>query len=344
VPPFVLLERVEVPERPGPSPSTTPAKGERVHDQLFKGLLDRFLGDFVRIVLPGEAPSLDLERVKFHRDEYFTDVHQGKRWLLDVVAEVRRTNRRSKPVLLHVEIEARARGRSMDQRMWRYAMVLRLRHRKPVASVVLYVRGGPAGAEDVTVDDHLAKRHLARFVYRAFGLSKCQAAEYLERPEPLAPALAALMRRGKLTPAEHKYRCLQRIARLRLDEAARHLLVNCVESYLQLEGEDQREFETLLAQEPSQEVSTMQMTYEEKVEARGMKKGLEQGMEKGLEKGMEKGRVEGMRSMLLGQLERRFGPLAGATRAKVEAIASADELSRLADRVLDARSVEDLGL
>jgi hypothetical protein len=311
-----------------------------VHDQLFKGLLDRFLGDFVRIVLPGEAPSLDLERVRFHRDEYFTDIHQGKRWLLDVVAEVGRTDCRFKSVLLHVEIEARARGRSMDHRMWRYAMVLRLRHRKPVVSVVLYVRGGPAGAGDVTVDDYLGERHLAKFGYRAFGLSKCEAVEYLERPEPLAPALAALMRRGRLTPAEHKYRCLHGIARLRIDEAARHLLVNCVESYLQLEGEDERELDQLLAQEPSQEVSTMQMTYAEKLEAEGMKKGLE----KGLEKGMEKGRLEGMRSVLLGLLERRFGPLALATRAKVEAITAADELSRLAGQVLDARSVEELGL
>jgi flagellar biosynthesis/type III secretory pathway protein FliH len=92
----------------------------------------------------------------------------------------------------------------------------------------------------------------------------------------------------------------------------------------------------------------MQMTYEEKVEARGVKKGLEQGLEQGLEKGLEqgreKGRVEGMRAVVLGLLDRRFGPLSSATREKLEGIATAEELSRLADRVLDAQSVEDLGL
>jgi hypothetical protein len=315
-----------------------------VHDQLFKGLLDRFFGDFVRIVLPGEAPQLALARVKFHRDEYFTDVDAGKRRLLDVVAEVGTAESRPRSVLVHVEIEARGRGRSMDHRMWRYAMVLRLRHRKPVLPVVLYVRGGPAGAEDVPVADRLGKRHLASFTYAAFGLSKCEAAAYLNRPEPLAPALAALMRRGEHSPAEHKFRCLQRIARLEIDAAARHLLVNCVESYLQLDGEEQRAYEKLLAREPTQEVSTMQMTYEQKVEARAMKKGLEQGREEGREQGRDLGRVEGMRSVVTGLLERRFGPLSSASRERVEEITDADELSRLADRVLDARSVEDLGL
>jgi hypothetical protein len=299
-----------------------------VHDQLFKGLLDRFFGDFVRIVLPEGASRLALERVTFHREEYFTGVHEGQRRLLDVVAEVAILGRKVRPLLVHVEIEARARGRAMDHRMWRYAMVLRLRHRKPVLSIVLYIRGGPPGAEDVPVRERLGKRRLARFFYVAFGLSKSEATEYLERPEALAPALAALMRRGQLSAAEHKFRCLQRIAGLDIDEAARHLLVNCVESYLQLEGEDQRELDRLLAQEPSQEVCAMQMTYEEKVEARGL----------------EKGRVEGMRAVVLGLLDRRFGPLPSATREKLEGIATTEELSRLADRVLDARSVEDLGL
>jgi hypothetical protein len=51
-----------------------------------------------------------------------------------------------------------------------------------------------------------------------------------------------------------------------------------------------------------------------------------------------------MRSVVTGLLERRFGPLSSASRERVEEITDADELSRLADRVLDARSVEDLGL
>jgi hypothetical protein len=48
--------------------------------------------------------------------------------------------------------------------------------------------------------------------------------------------------------------------------------------------------------------------------------------------------------LLLEQLERRFGPLPQATVKRVRALTSSEELSRLAARVLDAPSLEDLGL
>lgn len=307
-----------------------------MHDQLFKGLLERFFGDFVRIVLPDLVPKLRLERVEFHRNEHFTDVDGGKRRLLDVVVELPTTGRRPASVLVHVEIEARARGRGMERRMWHYAMVLRLRHKKPVVPVVLYVRGGPAGAAKSTVTDALGKLPLASFTYVAFGLSKGEAAEYLDRPEPLAPALAALMHPGNLSPAKHKFRCMQRIAGLRMDAAARYLLVNCVETSLQLEGEDQREYARLLAQEPTQEVRTMQMTYAEKLEADGMKKGLE--------KGRLEGRIDGMRALVRGLLERRFGRLPAPIEERLAAMSSPDDLARLHERALDARTLEEVEL
>lgn len=76
----------------------------------------------------------------------------------------------------------------------------------------------------------------------------------------------------------------------------------------------------------------MEMTWADTLEA------------KGVEKGIEKGRLEGMRTLLLGMLERRFGPLPEGARKHLGAIDSSEELSKLGDRVLDARSLDDLGL
>jgi hypothetical protein len=53
---------------------------------------------------------------------------------------------------------------------------------------------------------------------------------------------------------------------------------------------------------------------------------------------------EGKRALLLEQLDRRFGPLPEATVKGVHALTSSEELSRLAARVLDAPSLDDLGL
>jgi hypothetical protein len=299
-----------------------------VHDRHFKTLLDRFFGDFIQIALPEMAPLLRLEQARFVDKELFTDPPGGEHGFLDLLAEVDTTEGDTEILLVHVEIEAEARGDQMDHRMWRYAMQLWLRDRRPVLPIVLYLRGGEADVVETTVEHRFARWQLASFTYWAFGLSPSDAASYLDRPEALAPALAALMDRGERSAAEHKFECLRRISRFEIDDAGRYLLVNTVETYIDLDDEAREEFARLLSQEPSQEVRIMELTWGEQIEARGI----------------EKGRLEGMRAVLLGQLERRFGPLAPATRERIQEITDGDELSGLADRLLDARSVEELGL
>lgn len=58
----------------------------------------------------------------------------------------------------------------------------------------------------------------------------------------------------------------------------------------------------------------------------------------------KKNRQEGIREVLLRQLERRFGPLPEEKRRGVEAITSRARLNRLADRILTARSLDEMGL
>ncbi len=125
-----------------------------------------------------------------------------------------------------------------------------------------------------------------------------------------------------------------------LSDRQRVLLVNCIETYVEWNDAAQREYEALLAEEGNEEVATMEMTWADALRAEG----LEKGLEKGLEQGLERGREEGRRELLLEQIERRFGPLPAATVKRVRALSFPEELSRLAARVLDASSLEDLGL
>jgi predicted transposase/invertase (TIGR01784 family) len=63
-----------------------------------------------------------------------------------------------------------------------------------------------------------------------------------------------------------------------------------------------------------------------------------------LREGRKEGRQEGMRQLLLQQIERRFGPLPEERRRSVEAITSPVRLKRLADKILTARSLDEMGL
>jgi len=65
------------------------------------------------------------------------------------------------------------------------------------------------------------------------------------------------------------------------------------------------------------------------------------GVQQGVQQGIERGCLEGERSLVLRQIQHRFGELPAALRLRLEG-ASQPELERLADQVLDATSVDDL--
>lgn len=56
------------------------------------------------------------------------------------------------------------------------------------------------------------------------------------------------------------------------------------------------------------------------------------------------GRTEGIRDVLLRQMERRFGPIPENVRQRLEEITSTRQLNRLADRLLTAGSLREMGL
>ena len=73
-------------------------------------------------------------------------------------------------------------------------------------------------------------------------------------------------------------------------------------------------------------------------------KARREGLQEGRKEGRHAGQVEGMRLVLLQQLEQRFGALPPQVRRRVKALSSAKRLEDLAKRVLVAGSLEELGL
>jgi predicted transposase YdaD len=69
-----------------------------------------------------------------------------------------------------------------------------------------------------------------------------------------------------------------------------------------------------------------------------------QAVARGRVQGQRTGEIDGMRAMLLRQLKGRFGPLPLKVRRQLKAIATREELESLADRVIVAKSLEELDL
>ncbi|HEX4966357.1 MAG TPA: DUF4351 domain-containing protein [Thermoanaerobaculia bacterium] len=301
------------------------------HDKIFKQLLRVFLGDFLRLVAPEALERLDLSAPEFLDKELFADNPHSQRLAVDLLARVRTTG--GSPFLIHAEVEARARG-NMPERLWRYRNQILARYDTAVLSIVMNLTRGRPGVSLETWESLLGPA-FPEMRYVSFGLERCKAAEYLARPEPLAWALAALMNPRPWSRAELKMACLRRIAGLR-GRADSFLLVDCVENYLQLKPREVAEFEALGSRRENTEVRAMKMTWSETLVA--------EGQEKGRTEGMVQGKQSGACQLLLHLLGKRFGPLPENVRRRVEAITSLDVLTELAERVLSAHSLEEMGL
>lgn len=297
------------------------------HDQLFKELFQIFLTDLLSLAEPEALAFLDATQLRFLNPETFTHWPEGERRQVDLLALAPTRGSGKGRFLVHIEVERNARS-AMGHRLWCYANLLQGRHGVPVLTILVNLRGGAAGVTRVAVRKETSYREVSAFHYTAFGLSGCHAEEYLDRPEPLAWGLAALMRPAHLSRAQLKAECHRRILRADLGPQSKGALVNCVQTYLQLDGEGRSEYETLCALDAYQEVRKMELTWADQMR----------------EQGRAHGRAEGARAVLLQQLSQRFAPLPERVRRQVEKIDSLDRLTQLAGRVLTARSLEELGL
>ena len=339
------------------------------HDQLWKDLFRTFFPDLLFLLDPDLAErllgGLSAGGITFLDKELFHDLPEGERREVDLLAEIALPAGERK-IRVHVEIEKRWRS-EIGRRVARYSQHLYLRQTGPVISVVVFLHGGPSGPRWTDHTERVFEREIYRFNYLSYGLSKLSAQSLLDRKEPLAWALAALAWPGKLGKARLKLELQRKIATAPGSEVERFLLANAVETYLQLAGRDAEEYAALRVAQENPEVEAMELTWAERMAAdyqakfreegvlsglqEGLEKGLEKGLEQGLEQGLERGReqalalaTERLRSTLLRQLGQRFGKIAPGVRSRVEAIDSLDELGGLIDRILEVKSLDELGL
>ncbi len=244
----------------------------------------------------------------------------------------------------------------MKQRLWWYYMQIRLHYRLLVLPILVNLLGGRPGVELLTMEEGFEPLSTGMFRFRALGLSGCRAADWLLRPEPVAWALAALMDPGEWSRAELKVECLRRVQQGGVAGFGKEVLVNWIETYVQLSGEDATEYRRLLALKRNKEIRQMDQTWLGKAEARGFEKGKAVGEARATKKlqarlgkveaqGLRKGKAEAvdqMRRMVLGRIEQRFGSVPDPIQAKVRTIASIETLVKLLEKLPSLTSVEDL--
>jgi flagellar biosynthesis/type III secretory pathway protein FliH len=119
------------------------------------------------------------------------------------------------------------------------------------------------------------------------------------------------------------------------------VLINWIETYVQLSGEDAAEYQRLLNLKGNEEIRQMEQTWLGKAEARGIKKGRTEGLKKGRTEGRAQA-VEQMRQMVLREIERRFGAVPTRVAARVRAIRTLEPLGKMLKDLSIVQSADDL--
>jgi hypothetical protein len=305
------------------------------HDQRFKMLLKRFLGDFFRLFFPEWATRFDFDTVEWLDTEVFPDPPDGSRRILDLVALLKTVDAATAGAggasverwlsLVHIEVESSDSVQTFRKRMHWYYANLRQRHDEPILPVAVFLNVGLDGiGYDAYVETH-GSLEVLRYQYLYVGLPKLQAVEYVQRAEPLAAALAALMKPPAGQRPQLKAQAWQRIAAAELTEFDRFLLSDCVDAYLGLDAAEESQFESILRQPGFDEVRNMATTT----------------FEKGIEQGLEKGEERGVRRALRYLLRRRFGALPDDFDARLDLL-SDDRLMQLLEQAEDVSHLSDL--
>jgi hypothetical protein len=296
------------------------------HDQLFKELLKEFLPDFFWLFFPAWAERFDFTQVEWLDKEVFPDPPQGERKALDLLAKLSclippTPNEQPGPwlTLIHIEVESRESVAPFRPRMFAYFGHVRAKHDLPVLPIALYLRVGLDGIGWDVYEERFWDQVLVQFHYPYVGLPALDAVQYLHGENWLGVGLIGLMKRALEQAAAMKAEGYSRIATSPLTKQQKHLLGCCLEAYIPLVGPHLAEYEHLMLSEKYPGAQTMALTTLDIV------------------------RNETLRSIVERLLRKRFGTLPSTVREKL-LTKSTQELEDLAEAVLTASSLQELGL
>ena len=299
------------------------------HDQLFKKLLREFFREFIQLFLPQVSGYLDASEIKFLDKEIFAKPPFGKKHHVDLVAQVKF---KGSPThfLIHVEPESARRQRkgAFGRRMFDYFAMLTRDYSLPVYPIAILSYDKPRDLESNRFRVAFPDKYVLDFQFTIIQLNQYNWRVFMRRDNPVASVLMAKMGIAPEERVEVKKECLRMIVRLRLDRERSHFLSQFVGTYLELNAEEEKQFQAEVEKLPKQErKKTMEfMTSWER---------------KGWEVGLQQGEQQGELRLVLRLLEHRIGALSKRALASIKRL-PLEQLENLALAQTDFNQARDL--
>jgi hypothetical protein len=303
------------------------------HDQNFKNLILDYPRQALEFFSPEEFSGLDDDaRILPVRQEQLKERLGDRFRELDVPLLVEWPDGRREALLFVLEEETDPRRFSIH-RLAHYCLDLsELCETSRVVPVVVFLNS--RGGEPVQLSLGGDRHEYLHFHYVRCALQELDAEDYWDSDNLIARLCLSIMQWSKDQKLEVYARAVQGLTSLEPDPEKQLKYIDFIDIYSAL---DDNEMEQYKAQYP-QEDKTM-ASLSERLRSEGMARGLEQGIEKGMAEGMQTGE----RAVLIRQLSRRFGSLSAETLSRLDN-ANQQQLEAWADRILDARTLEEVFL
>lgn len=292
------------------------------HDQLFKELITTFFVEFLELFFPSILEYLDTDTITFVDKELFTDVVRGEKKIMDIVA-LAKFQQQNYSFLVHIENQA-SNDTEFNRRLFRYFCSLFLKYDYPVYPIVVFSYNSPQRLDRSSFVINFPNKQVLNFDYEIVQLNRLDWRDFLQQQNPVAVALMAKMKISQKDRPQVKAECLRLMVTLKLDPAKMYLISGFVDTYLNLNQQEELIFQSQL--------STMELAEQEQIMQ--ITTSWEQ-------KGLIKGRVEGQSNTIIRLLNRKLGSLPEATTKQIESL-QANQLDSLIEDLLDFQSLDDL--
>jgi hypothetical protein len=300
------------------------------HDQRFKELLREFWWELLLLFLPWLAQRLALRNIDWQPQEVFTNPPLGLVRRVDLLALLRERidSDHTRERVLHLEVESARSLTEVRNKLGYYYPGLRTKHNLPVTTLAVYLHVGLQGQGWDTYEEANNEESIYRVRWRYVGLPALRAEEYLGGDNWLGVALASLMRIDEDRQAWLRAEILRRLAiECQENDYRKLLLINCVETYLPLEGEQEEEYLRLIRYDPRyQETERMiRTTYD-----------------RGVAEGKIEGKIEALREMVIRLARRQCGSPDEGVLMRLQGIEDISRLETLVEAATTVTSWERL--
>lgn len=288
------------------------------HDRLFKELLSNFFPEFIELFFPDVSAYWERDSIEFLPQEVFTDVTEGERKILDIVTKVSFRNQNTL-FIIHTEHQSYSQT-NFNQRMFTYFARLHEKYALPIYPIVIYSHDTPLTPEPNSYRIDFPNKKVLEFNYEVVQLNQLRWQNFFNQLNPIASALMAKMRMNIQERPIVKLMSLQLLANLELNPAQVQLISGFIDTYLDLNAQEERIFQEQLASiEPQQEERVMQIV------TSWMRQGIQQGEAK----------------LILRLLNRRLGGVNQQLQERIQNLSTA-ELEELGEALLDFTTTADL--